>query len=120
MELKDLDIYVLSRKISAQAWLVYKNMDWQTKKVIGDQWITATDSIGANIAEGFGRFHYQDRNRFNLFARGSLLESVHWTELIQERKLAPEKDTVDILELFGQLHPKLNGYIRTTKSLSDQ
>ncbi|HRZ29314.1 MAG TPA: four helix bundle protein [Candidatus Paceibacterota bacterium] len=45
--------------------------------IIGTQFITAIDSIGANIAEGCGRFHYLDKNKFMYNARGSLMESIY-------------------------------------------
>jgi four helix bundle protein len=57
MELKDLEGYKLAREISQEAWMIYNKLDWQTRKIMGDQFITAIDSIGSNIAEGFGRFH---------------------------------------------------------------
>lgn len=85
MNLEDLDIYKLAREISRESWLVYDNLNWQDKKIIGDQFISAIDSVGANIAEGFGRFHHLDKNRFNYNARGSLLESMHWLEILKER-----------------------------------
>jgi len=62
--LGDLDIYKLSIELSDLAWEIYKEMDWQTKKIIDDQFITAIELIGANIAEGYGRFHYKDRIKF--------------------------------------------------------
>ncbi len=115
MELKDLEIYQISRKISAMAWKIYERMYWQTKKTMGDQWISSLDSVGANIAEGFGRYHYLDKNKFNYNARGSLLEVIHWTELLEERN----KITADEFKLFTsefeKLHPKLNKYIKSTK-----
>lgn len=115
MELKDLEIYQLSRKISAMAWGFYEKMHWQIKKTMGDQWVTSIDSVGANIAEGFGRYHYLDKNRFNYNARGSLLEAIHWTELLNER----HEMTTDQLQLFklafDEIHPRLNKYIKFTK-----
>jgi len=64
VKLGDLDIYKLSIELSDLAWEIYKEMDWQTKKIIDDQFITAIELIGANIAEGYGRFHYKDRIKF--------------------------------------------------------
>jgi len=115
MDLRDLEVYKLAREISQDAWEIYKEMDWQTKKVIGDQFITASDSISANIAEGFGRFHYLDRNKFNYNARGSLIEAFHWTDLLKERELI--KDQVyEILSVkLRKLMIRLNNYINTTK-----
>ena len=39
--------------------------------------MTSIGSIGSNLAEGYGRFHYLDRNKFNYNARGSLIEALH-------------------------------------------
>ena len=43
-------------------------------------------SVSGNIAEAFGRFHYLDKNRFYLNARGSLEETKNY--LIVSRDLA--------------------------------
>jgi hypothetical protein len=40
MELNDLEIYRLAREISKEAWKIYNNLDWQTKKIMGDQKLT--------------------------------------------------------------------------------
>jgi four helix bundle protein len=120
MELSDLEIYVLSRRLSSKAWDVYGAMDWQTRKLMGDQWIRSTDSVGANIAEGFGRFHYLDKNKFNFNARGSLLEAIHWTELLLERKQIKPNLNEEFKKIFDELRLKLNKYIRTTKDLAKE
>jgi len=57
IEIKDLGVYRQALKISDFAWEIYKSFDWRTKKIIGDQFIEAIDSIGANIAEGYGRYY---------------------------------------------------------------
>ena len=115
MELNDLEIYKLAREISKQAWLIYEEFDWRTKKIIGDQFITSVDSIGCNIAEGFGRFHYLDRNRFNYNARGSLVESLHWLDLLQERKKIDQDLYRNLSQEIKKLSVKLNNYISSTK-----
>jgi len=114
MDLHDLEIYKLAREISQDAWELYEKFDWQTKKVIGDQWITAVDSMGANIAEGFGRFHYLDKNKFNYNARGSLVESIHWTELLLERGKIEERKGKLLPQKLSRLAVKLNNYINVT------
>jgi len=120
MELKDLEVYQLSREVGRDAWLIFKEMDWREKKLLGDQWIRSIDSIGANVAEGFGRYHYLDKNRFNYNARGSLLEAIHWTELMHERELlAPDKfDSFN--SKLKSLHFKLNNYINSTKEQANK
>lgn len=83
--LKNVLAYRVAIELSEIAWQIYKNMTWQEKKIIGDQFITATDSFGANTAEGYGRYHYLDRARFYYNARGSLYEAKHWIYLLFKR-----------------------------------
>lgn len=118
MQLTDLEIYTISREISKIAWVIYKRFDWQTKKIIGDQWITSIDSISSNIAEGFGRFHYLDKNKFNYNSRGSLLESIHWTEVLFEREFVDKKEHDILIDKLKNLNFKLNKYIQVTKNQS--
>ncbi|MBI4128254.1 MAG: four helix bundle protein [Parcubacteria group bacterium] len=85
--LKDLEVYQLARELSRIGWEIYSQLDWQTKKIMGDQFIEATDSIGANIAEGYSRYHYLEKIKFCYNARGSLGEALdHWIELLKERQ----------------------------------
>jgi four helix bundle protein len=115
VELEDLEIYKLAREISREAWDIYNKLDWQDKKTMGDQWISAVDSIGANIAEGFGRFHYLDKNKFSYNARGSLLESLHWANLLEERGKITKEESESLKTKLQILHLKLNNYIKSTK-----
>lgn len=115
MQLEDLEIYRLSREISQDAWELYDRFDWETRKTMGNQWIGSIDSVGANIAEGFGRFHYQDKNKFNYNARGSLIEAQHWTQLLAERKVIAVDVCTSIVGKCEKLKAKLNSYIRSTK-----
>jgi len=113
LNLDRLEVYVLSCKLSAVAWEIYSGFDWQNKKIIGDQFIRSTDSVGANIAEGFGRYHYLDKIKFYYNARASLKESRHWIELIKERELSEYKIIAKYLKVYSQLSPKLNAFIRS-------
>jgi len=110
-----LEIYKLAREIGKDAWKIYNILNWQDKKIMGDQFIAAIDSIGANISEGFGRYHFLDKNKFNYNSRGSLLESVYWLNLLSEREKIT-KETANILQnKLSKLHLKLNNYINSTK-----
>jgi four helix bundle protein len=54
---------------------------------LGRQMIRALDSIGANIAEGTGRWHRNDQRHLLIVARGSLLEAEHWITTAERRGL---------------------------------
>lgn len=115
LKLHELDVYRLAREIARYAWGIYDLFDWQTKKLMGDQWIEAIDSMSANIAEGFGRFHFLDKNKFNYNARGSLFEALDWTDKLYERNKIQNEEHTWLIDHLVDLRIKLNRYIRTTK-----
>lgn len=110
--LHDLEVYKLARELSKIGWIIYAKLDWQTKKIIGDQFIESTDSVGANIAEGYGRFHFLDKIKFYYNARGSFLECYeHWIELMLEREIVMKDDYLVYKEIGQKLSLKLNHFI---------
>ena len=86
-KLNDLDIYKLAVELSALAWQVFEKLQYPDKCHIGYQFLESVDSVGANIAEGFGRFHYKDSLKFYYYSRGSLHEAKHWIYLLRKRDL---------------------------------
>jgi four helix bundle protein len=54
---------------------------------VGVQMVRCADSVGANIAEAFGRASSKDQRRFLLIARGSAYELQHWIERAFARAL---------------------------------
>ncbi len=119
--LTDLEVYQLSRKLSGSAWMIYQNLEKDLKWGIGQQFIRAIDSIGANIAEGYGRFHYLDKVRFYYQARGSYFEGVeHWLPLLFERKLISKDDFDELKSLGNEFQVKLNLFIKSTLKAKDQ
>jgi four helix bundle protein len=113
LELGNLDAYVWARKYGNNAYDVYRRFDWHEKKLFGDQFIRSIDSVGANIAEGYGRYHYLDKNKFYYNARGSLLESRHWSEIIFERNLIDNKEFDLLMICCDNIHRLLNGLIKS-------
>ena len=115
IQLKDLEVYQLSRELSRLAWKIYEKMDWKQQKIMGDQFITSMDSVGANIAEGYGRYHYLDRIRFYYNSRASMLESInHWSELLLERKVISNNVFEELKNISEKLSIKLNNFITAT------
>ena len=71
----------------------------------------SSNSVPANIAEGYGRFYYQDNIRFCYNARGSLEETLSHLVMCYELKYVP-KPLSDSLEQDGEkLTQLINGYI---------
>lgn len=110
-----LEIYLKSLELSKIAWEIYGQMNYEIKKIIGSQFIRAVDSVGANIAEGYGRFHYLDRAKFYYNSRASLFESKHWVLLLKERKIISNEDFNSLIEKLNNLHKQLNIHIKKIK-----
>lgn len=114
LKLEDIKAYVISRELSKMVWEEVSKWDYFGKKTIGDQFVRSTDSIGANLAEGFGRYHKKDKIKFYYNARGSLYESLHWLELAYERDLI-KKDVYELLlNKFNLLPMEINYQIKIT------
>jgi four helix bundle protein len=113
LNLNDLKIYQIALELSKIAWTIYKNLAIDERIILGQQFVRSIDSIGANIAEGYGRYHYMDKIRFYHNARASLLESLHWLELLRTRNLITENDGKKLKDLLDDLHIKLNAYIKS-------
>ena len=113
--LKELKVYLLARNLSTIAWNIISRMSFEDKKQIGDQFIRATDSIGANIAKGYSRFHFLDKVRFYYNARASQSEATdHWLELLLERGKISQGVFNEYKLISKDLQIKLNNFIKLT------
>jgi len=113
--LEDLEIYQRALELSNLAWEVYRKIPKVFLFHIGNQFLDAMDSIGANIAEGFGRFHYKDSLRFYYYSRGSLFESKHWVYLLRTRAIIDEGTAANLMNSLNKEGVKLNNFIQTIK-----
>ena len=113
ISLENLEAYKKSRQLSKEIWIIYERLNWQLKKTIGDQLIRSVDSVGANIAEGYGRYHYLDKIKFYYFSRGSLLETKHWIDLLFERNIIKKERYLLLINIYEQISKLLNGLIRS-------
>ena len=115
IELKDLEVYQLSRKLSSLAWSGYSSLNFEQKKIVGDQFIRSADSVGDNIAEGYSRYHFRDKVRFYYMSRTSHSETIeHWAELMPERKIISATQYQELENTSKPLQIKLNNFITST------
>ena len=109
--LEDLDVYKISMAISDKIWNLVIYWEHFSRNNIGGQLLRAIDSVGANIAEGYGRGSKIDNARFVKIARGSLFETKHWLTISNRRKLLSDSETKEILDDIENLLPRLSAYI---------
>ena len=88
----------------------------EEKYGLADQVRRSSKSIGANIAEGAGRFYFMDNVRFCYMARGSLDETLN--HLLVSKDLGfCENELYENLRLqIEEIRRLLNGYITWLKT----
>jgi four helix bundle protein len=113
--LEKLEVYQLARELSRTGWKIYEQLNWQDKKIIGDQFITTTDSYGANLTEGYLRHHFLDKIKFYYNARASLKEAGgYWIELLKERGKVREDDYQKYVRTYQDVSVKFQNFITAT------
>jgi four helix bundle protein len=110
--LEDLDVYNLANEIADEIWDIVINWNFLGQDTIGKQIIKSSDSIAANIAEGYGRFFYKENRQFCFYARGSILETKTWIKKAKSRSLITEDQYNQLFSKLETVHIKLNAYIK--------
>ena len=75
----------------------------------------SAQSVPANIAEGHGRFYYQDNMRFCYIARGSLTETYSHLTLAHELGYLSPKLYEELKRQIEELIRIINGYVAYLK-----
>jgi four helix bundle protein len=115
---QDLRVYQLAENLANEIWKIVYQWDYFAKDTVGKQMVRAADSIGANIAEGNGRYSSKDNQRFVKIARGSLQETQHWLRLACARKLLNQEQIEQLKLIIDELAPTLNAYLNSLKNRS--
>jgi four helix bundle protein len=110
---ENLRVYKLAEEIADLTWEIVSKWDYFAKDTIGKQLVNSADSIGANLAEGYGRGSHADNRRFAKISRGSLFEVKHWLRRAYKRNLLSETEISNLQELVKELTPKISAYINS-------
>ncbi len=112
----DLEVWRLARDLRVQVYSLLMSMPPDERFALAQQLRRAALSITANIAEGFGRYSYQENIQFCRVARGSAYEVRDLLIAAAYQKYIPP-DLHQRTDMFAQrVIQTLNGYIRSTKS----
>ncbi len=116
---ENLDVWKLSRDFRNEISILVKEFPNDEKYRLTDQIIRSSRSITANIAEGYGRFHYQGNIQFCRMARGSLTETKDHLICAFDCRYISEEVLSNLNQKYEVILQKLNGYIAYLKTKKD-
>lgn len=114
LQLNQITAYTKAFHLSNFVWELTAGMDNFAKYTIGQQFVSAVDSISANIAEGFGRYHKKDKVKFYYYSFGSVKECLDWNEKAKIRKLITEDAYLKIFSTLEMLPKEIHHLIKYT------
>jgi len=111
--LEGLRNFQLAEDLADAAWT--EVIEWKPfpQATVGRQLVEAADSVGANISEGHGRYHYREEITFDYYARGSLKETRYWLRRARVRRIMADATYQCLIAKVDQLEPQLNAYINS-------
>jgi four helix bundle protein len=105
-----LEVYKAAREFRKKIYGLVKRLPAEEKHNLVGQMRRAATSLTNNIADGHGRFHYQENIRFLRQARGSLEELLDDLDICLDERYFPEEELEPLKnEGFDLLH-RINGY----------
>ena len=110
---EDLKCWQACNDLKTELWQVILPLLPKTERFeLYSQLVRASRSATANIAEGWGRYHYKDQIKFLINARGSVSEILdHILEAKNWNYISPEK-LENIRNQTETCAKIINGYIR--------
>jgi four helix bundle protein len=108
---QDLKCWQLARRLVIEAHKVAAKLPPIERYDLAPQMRRSSKSVMANIAEGYGRYHFLDKLRFFYIARGSLDETVNHIITCFDLKYISETRFRELHDLAQEAHRTLNGYI---------
>lgn len=117
LALEQTRVYLDAVEFAELIWNNVATWNQFARDTMGKQLVRAADSIGANIAESYGRYHFSERINFLYYARGSLHESKYWITLAERRKLYTPELAQERMNRLDNLALELNAYIKDKRNM---
>ena len=112
---EDLEVYKAAREYRKKIYQLIKELPAEEKYNLAGQMRRAALSLTNNIAEGHGRYHFQENIQFCRISRGSLMELIDDLNVCIDEKYF-SIDSLEELKKEGyKINKMLNGYIAYLK-----
>ena len=113
---KDLIVYQKTRALTVDVIRYFSKYKLpKAKEFLISQLFRAISSIGANLAEGFGRNYSGSFRQFVGIARGSSFETEYWLEISLDLKEFDSRMINEFIERNREISKMLTGLMKKTK-----
>jgi four helix bundle protein len=109
--LDEFALYNLARQFRKKVYKLIKQLPGEERFCLDPQMRKAIVSVTNNIAEGHGRWHYQESIQFCLMARGSVEEILDDVNVCIDESYGEKNYNTQIKAEGYELIAKINGYI---------
>ena len=114
--LEDVRVLKAIEEVIDDIYKTSSRWDEFARDVVGKQIARSADSIGANVAESFGRFHFGEKIQFLYYARGSLFETkYYWLNRAGARGLMTSAEKQNHTNRLTDIARQLNLFISSLK-----
>ncbi len=110
-KLDDFELYQCARGFRKRIYQVLKNLPSEEKYALEAQMRRAAISITNNIAEGHGRWHYQENIQFCRIARGSVEEVIDDLNICTDEAYCQQINLEELKAEAYEFIKRINGYI---------
>ncbi len=111
-----LEVWKMARDLRIKIANLVKTFPQEEKYRLIDQIVRSSRSVTANIAEGYGRYHYQENIQYCRQARGSLFELLDHLYVALDEQYIPSNLFTDLKAEAFRVIEILNGYINHIKN----
>jgi len=113
---EDIKAWQLSREFRKEIYEITKKFPEEERYVLTGQIRRATISITANIAEGYGRYSFQENIQFCRISRGSVNEVLDHLITAFDEKYITEEEFNNLYQKGKDIEKAINGYINFLKT----
>ena len=110
-KLDDFELYRIARELRKKVYRLIKQLPSTEKYALDRQMRRAAVSVTNNIAEGHGRWHYQENIQFSRTSRGSIEEIIDDLNTCEDESYGDQKLVAELKNDAYVLIAKVNGYI---------
>jgi four helix bundle protein len=115
-ELEDLRVLRETETLVDLIWREAGSWNEFARDTVGKQITRAADSVGANVAEAYGRFHFGEKINLLYYARGSLFETKYWLNRCKTRQLISESNADEWTRRLGEIARQINSFVKHLKT----